>query len=82
MTQPIQLAGLIPPMISPLTESGAVDRPGIARLVNHMIDGGVTGAFVLGSCGEGPWLTLEQGQTVIEQTVEAAGGRVLVLAGA
>ena len=81
MTETIKLAGLIPPMITPITESGAVDTAGIERLVNYMIDGGVSGIFVLGSSGEGPWLTPEQCQTVIEQTAKTANGRVPVLAG-
>ncbi len=81
MTQPLQLTGLIPPMITPLTESGEIDRPGIDQLVNYLIDGGVSGIFVLGSCGEGPWLTPEQSQIVIKQTVQAANGRVPILAG-
>lgn len=77
----VALRGVIPPMITPLTPSGALDEPGITQLANHMIEQGVNGIFVLGTSGEGPWLTAQQRRRVVELTVEAANGRVPVLAG-
>jgi len=80
-TVPLALSGVIPPMITPLTAEGKVDVVGIERLVNHLIDGGVSGLFVLGSSGEGPWLTLSERRLVIKESVRVASGRVPVLAG-
>lgn len=77
-----KLSGVIPPMITPLTESGDIDITGLERLVNHLVDGGVSGIFALGSSGEGPWLTATQQTTVIQEVVRFVGGRVPVLAGA
>jgi 4-hydroxy-tetrahydrodipicolinate synthase len=77
----ITYSGLIPPMITPLTGDGEVDRGAIGRLVNFLVRHGVSGLFVLGSSGEGPWLTPAQRSEVIGAAVEAAGGRVPVLAG-
>jgi len=75
------LTGVVPPMISPLTESLALDAEALARLVEHILGGGCSGLFVLGGCGEGAWLTLDQRAAVIRGTRAAAAGRVPVLAG-
>lgn len=80
-TNTIQLTGLIPPMITPLTPEGTVDTAAVGRLVNFMIEGGVTGIFVLGSSGEGPWVTPDESVTLIATTVQEASGRVPVIAG-
>lgn len=77
-----KLSGVIPPMITPLTEGGEIDSAGLERLVNHMLDGGVSGIFALGSSGEGPWLTADQQTNVIKEMVRCVAGRVPVLAGA
>ena len=76
------LRGIIPPMITPLTAQGDLDLPGLERLVTHLLDGGVAGVFVLGSSGEGPWLTIKQQRQLVRETVRLVAGRVPVLAGA
>jgi 4-hydroxy-tetrahydrodipicolinate synthase len=76
------LQGIIPPMISPLTRRGAVDGAVLNALVAHLLDGGCSGIFVLGGCGEGAWLTPSQRVSVIRATVAAVAGRAPVLAGA
>ena len=78
----LDLCGVIVPMITPLTTGGEVDQAAIERLVTHLLASGVDGIFVLGSSGEGPWLTASQRQQVIGQTVRVAAGRVPILAGA
>ena len=75
------LQGIIPPMISPLTRSGAVDGAALNTLVAHILDGGCSGIFVLGGCGEGAWLTPAQRMGVTQATVAAVAGRAPVLAG-
>lgn len=75
------LCGVVPPMLSPLTERQEVDGDALRRLVEHILAGGCSGLFVLGGCGEGAWLTRTQRGQVIRATVEAARGRVPVLAG-
>ena len=75
------LAGVIPPMMTPLTEAGAVDTAAVERLVAYMIDNGVDGLFALGSTGEGSWLTFEQQRQLVEATLAANAGRVPVLVG-
>ncbi|MFI0741105.1 dihydrodipicolinate synthase family protein [Streptomyces sp. NPDC021100] len=73
--------GFIPPLCTPLTPDGAVDTGSLRRLVEHVLDGGASALFALGTCGEAVFLTDEQRRTVVRTTVEAAAGRVPVLAG-
>ena len=77
-----KLRGIIPPMITPLTAQGDLDLAGLERLVTHLLDGGVAGVFVLGSSGEGPWLTATQQHQLVRETVRLVAGRVPVLVGA
>ncbi len=77
----LDLRGLIPPMLTPLTEDREIDVAALHRLVEYLITGGVDGLFVLGTTGEGAWLSDAQCRTVVHETVTAAGGRVPVLVG-
>ena len=44
--------GIIPPIITPLTDEGEVNYPVLRQMVNHLIDNGVHGLFPLGTTGE------------------------------
>ncbi|MGX7673712.1 dihydrodipicolinate synthase family protein [Plantactinospora sp. DSM 117369] len=77
----IELRGNIPPVITPLRPDGTVDLPAVARLTEHLVHGGVSGLFVLGSCGEGPTLTTAVRTEVVKAFQAEAAGRVPVLAG-
>ncbi|NUR97724.1 MAG: dihydrodipicolinate synthase family protein [Kribbellaceae bacterium] len=81
MTESAQLTGVVPPLVTPLTPSYDVDTASLARLIEYQLTGGVDGVFVLGTSGEGTFLTDEQRQTVLETTVAAVAGQVPVLAG-
>ena len=41
------LRGVVPPVCTPFTADYEVDEKSLRRLVNHLIDGGVHGLFVL-----------------------------------
>ena len=73
------LRGIIPPMVTPLLEEGALDHEGLERLIEHLIDGGVHGIFVLGTTGEGPALTYAMRRELIVRTCHQVGGRIPVL---
>ncbi|WP_313900590.1 dihydrodipicolinate synthase family protein [Brevibacterium aurantiacum] len=73
--------GIIPPLLTPRTESGELDREGTSALVDHLVDSGVHGIFVLGSSGEVPYLTASERDQVLETALEAANGRVPILVG-
>jgi 4-hydroxy-tetrahydrodipicolinate synthase len=76
------LCGVIPPMISPLTESGGVvDIDAVGRVANYILNGGCSGLFVLGGTGEGAWLSTSQRNDIVTASVRAAAGRAPVLVG-
>lgn len=82
MTQlPRPLRGIIPPMVTPLTDPDCLDREGLARLVEHILRGGVHGLFVLGTTGEGPSLSHRLRREVISAVCAQVAGRVPVLVG-
>ena len=77
-----KLDGLIPPLVTPLTTEGEVDAASLEKLVEFLLDAGVSGLFALGSSGETVYLTDRQRQRVLDIVVGAAAGQVPVLAGA
>jgi len=68
-------------MVTPLIDPQTLDRPGLERLIEHLIDGGVHGLFILGTTGEGPALSYRLRREVIDQTCRQAAGRIPVLVG-
>lgn len=73
--------GIIPAVVTPLTSDFKVDGSGLRKLVNHLIDGGVHGLFVVGTTGEFYALTPDEKKEIIAITIDEAGGRVPVYAG-
>ncbi|MFE0043906.1 dihydrodipicolinate synthase family protein [Streptomyces albireticuli] len=78
---PVPLTGVVPPVCTPLTPAGDVDTRSLRSLVEHLLAAGVDALFVLGSSGETAYLSDAQRRTVVQTAVDAAGGRVPVLAG-
>ncbi|MEU0302466.1 dihydrodipicolinate synthase family protein [Streptomyces sp. NPDC006175] len=75
-------SGVIPPVVTPLTEDGELDRASLERVVGHLLEGGVSGLFALGSSGETAYLTPAEQDEVTKVITSAAGGQVPVLVGA
>jgi 4-hydroxy-tetrahydrodipicolinate synthase len=73
--------GVFPYLVSPVGPSGEVDAEVLARLCNDLIGAGVHGLTPLGSTGEFAYLSWAQRRRVVEVVVEAASGRVPVVAG-
>jgi len=73
--------GVFPYLVSPIDERGRVKEPVLTRLVNDLIEAGVHGLTPLGSTGEFAYLNREQRRRVVEVVVQAARGRVPVVAG-
>lgn len=76
-----QYSGIIVPLITPLTKDGSVDIEGLERLLNHVVEGGVDGIFILGTTGEGPCMSRESKHTLIKQTGSFLRGRIKFLVG-
>jgi 4-hydroxy-tetrahydrodipicolinate synthase len=76
------LKGVVPPVCTPFTSDYQVDEVSLRRLINHLIDGGVHGLFILGSTSEVAYLTDKNRAEVIRITMDEVKGRVPVVVGA
>ncbi|MEM2907653.1 MAG: 4-hydroxy-tetrahydrodipicolinate synthase [Candidatus Hadarchaeales archaeon] len=68
-------------MVTPFDEKGEVDEEGLRANVEFQIRKGIHGLVPVGTTGECATLSYEEHKRVIEITVDAAKGRVPVLAG-
>ncbi|HBJ34161.1 MAG TPA: dihydrodipicolinate synthase family protein [Planctomycetaceae bacterium] len=75
------LRGIVPPLITPLIDRDQLDIPGMKRLVEHVLGGGVHGLFILGTTGEAPSLSYHLRRQWIDNVCELVSGRVPVLVG-
>ena len=73
--------GVFPYLVSPVTPSGEIDEPVLKRLCTDLIAAGVHGLTPLGSTGEFAYLSNHQRRWVVECVLEAAEGRLPVVAG-
>lgn len=73
--------GSMPALVTPFKD-GAVDFDTLKKLVDWHVAEGSTGLVPVGTTGESPTLTHEEHEQVIEAVVDAAAGRVPVIAGA
>jgi 4-hydroxy-tetrahydrodipicolinate synthase len=73
--------GSIPALITPFKD-GALDEKRFQNFVEWQISEGSTGLVPVGTTGESPTLTHDEHKQVIELCIEAAAGRVPVIAGA
>lgn len=82
MRYPMQdFHGVFPYLVSPIDPAGRIKSDVLGRLVDDLVAAGVHGLTPLGSTGEFAYLTGEQRMAVVRTTIEAAAGRVPVVAG-
>ena len=80
MSEPFH--GVLPALITPFTDDGnEIDTGSLTAIVDRLIGAGVAGLVPGGSTGEFTTLTNAERRELVETTVEAAGGRVPVVAG-
>jgi 4-hydroxy-tetrahydrodipicolinate synthase len=77
----LQLDGIVPPLVTPLTARDELDHAGLRQLLEHLIAGGVAGVFILGTTGEAPSLSYRLRREMILETTRMVDGRVPVLVG-
>lgn len=75
------IKGIVPPMVTPLSDRNLLDVAGLTRLIEHLITGGVHGLFILGTTGEGASLSYQIRMDFIERTCKQVAGRIPVLVG-
>src|SRR4029078_12080262 len=73
--------GVFPYLVSPIDAQGRIRTEVLGRLCDDLIKAGVHGLTPLGSTGEFPYLNQVQRTAVVQTTIEAAKGRVPVIAG-
>jgi len=73
--------GIIPAVITPLTAEEKFNEKAMRKLINHLIDGGVHGLFVVGTTGEFYGLTPEEKREILLVTMDETRSRVPVYAG-
>jgi dihydrodipicolinate synthase/N-acetylneuraminate lyase len=74
-------SGVVVPMISPFTPTGAVDEPAVGRVVERLLSGGVAGIFPLGTTGESASIPTAEKRRIVEATAREVAGRSMVYAG-
>lgn len=77
----IRARGIVPPLVTPLRDTLALDDAGLERLIEHLIAGGVHGLFILGTTGEAPSLDIEMKRRIVELTCKRSKNRVPVFVG-
>jgi len=76
-----RLTGIIPPLVTPFTESGEIDERAFRAQTRFMVQKGVHGVCVGGSTGEGHTLSLDELRRLVAAASEEVAGKIPVLAG-
>ncbi len=71
-----KLTGLIAAPHTPFKADGSVNYPVIDRIAEHLIGDGITGAYVLGTTGEGIQCSVEERMRIAERWVDASQGKL------
>lgn len=77
----IEISGIIPPIVTPLTSDYKINEKVLRKMINHLIENGVHGIFPAGTTGEFYALTNEEYKELLEITVDETKGRVPVYGG-
>lgn len=72
--------GIYTALITPF-KNGKIDEPALQSFVQWQVEQGVHGLVPCGTTGESPTLTYEEHNRVVDLVVEAAAGKVKVMAG-
>lgn len=75
------LKGIVPPAITPMIDNDTLDIIGLENLLNRMINGGVSGVFILGTSGEAQNISYALRKELIRHTCRIVNGRISVLVG-
>lgn len=73
--------GIIPPLLTPLTEDQQVDVEALKKLIHKQLDAGIPALFVCGTAGLGSVLTSKDYETVITTALEAVPTGYPILCG-
>lgn len=74
-----ELKGVIPPVVTPLTQEDQLHLKNLQLHIRTMIQDGCSGVLLMGTTGEGPSLGLGERKAVIDAGVEAARGALVLV---
>ena len=74
------LRGIIPPLLTPMSDWKTLDVKGLENLVARLLGAGVHGIFMLGTCGEGPSLNYAMRREIIDRVTKLVDGKIPLLA--
>ncbi|MFE9656970.1 dihydrodipicolinate synthase family protein [Micromonospora sp. NPDC006431] len=77
----LRVRGLVPILATPFDATGALDVPGLRRLVEFQLAAGADGVAVFGLASEGFALTTAERATILAETRGVAGPEVPLVAG-
>jgi 4-hydroxy-tetrahydrodipicolinate synthase len=78
----MQVRGCGTALVTPFQQDGSIDEKSLRNLIAWQIESGIDFLVPCGTTGETPTLTHDEWLRVIEITVEAAAGRIPIIAGA
>jgi len=78
----MKLRGCGTALVTPFRKDGSIDEPALRSLVAWQVESGIDFLVPCGTTGETPTLSREEWLRVIDITIEVAGGRVPIVAGA
>jgi 4-hydroxy-tetrahydrodipicolinate synthase len=77
----LDLRGLIPATVLPMTEDARIDEPALRHYLDHVASAGPKAIAINADTGEGPHLWPEERRRVLEIAVDEVGDRVPLIAG-
>jgi 4-hydroxy-tetrahydrodipicolinate synthase len=78
----MKLRGCGTALVTPFKQDGSIDEPALRELVRWQVASGIDFLVPCGTTGETPTLTHDEWLRVVDLTIETAGGRVPIMAGA
>ncbi len=75
------ITGSIVALVTPMLPDGAIDKEGLATLIEYHIQSGTAALGIAGTTGESATLTMAEHIDIIQFAVEQAAGRIPVVAG-
>ncbi|GEM_PF-328075 len=76
-----RLRGIFVTVLTPLTEELNIDQAALRAQVEYLLRSGVHGLLLLGSIGEGPYLTTGQREAVLKTVADVVGDQLPVVVG-
>ncbi len=81
MKSSFPIHGIVPPVPTPLKADGNIDSPAFHRIAEHLVEGGIHAAFVLGSTGECASLSFKRRIEALDSASTAFQGLVPLIVG-